>query len=69
MADECTAVIWHGPGHQSKGRCEVTGDHERTSKGEPVHQYRGPRNFYEWTGDEVHSGFFDESPDPWSDDQ
>lgn len=24
----CTAVLWHGPGHQSQSRCHVEGDHD-----------------------------------------
>lgn len=28
MYDRCTATLHHGPGHQSRTRCEVTGEHE-----------------------------------------
>lgn len=24
----CDALFWHGPGHQSRTRCDVEGDHE-----------------------------------------
>jgi hypothetical protein len=54
----CTAIIWHGPGHQSKTTCEVRGPHE-------VHYaiYGEMRQEAEWRGDEVMTGFFDEPPE------
>lgn len=52
----CTAIIWHGPGHQSKGPCDVKGKHRQ-------HHFSGPREEYYWTKKEEFSGFFDESPE------
>lgn len=55
--DRCSAIIWHGPGHQSKTHCSLTGEHE-------IHEavYGEFFQYAEWTGDEVFSGFFDEPP-------
>lgn len=51
----CTAVIHHGPGHQSKGQCERTDVHSQ-------HRYTVPGgDTYYWHGPESFSGFFDES--------
>lgn len=54
----CLAHIHHGPGHQSHTHCRIKGEHE-------VHEavYGSMRQFAEWTGDEVFSGFFDEPPE------
>ena len=52
----CGAIIWHGPGHQSVGRCDVKGSHRQ-------HHTSGPRNEYYWSGKTAMSGFFDESPE------
>lgn len=44
--EPCTAILWHGPGHQSQSRCEITGPHE-------VHEtHYGPGDLARWrTGD------------------
>jgi len=59
MKDEkrCEAVIWHGPGHQSKTHCQLTGEHE-------IHEtyYGSFDQFAQWRGKEVFSGYFDEPP-------
>lgn len=54
----CSAVIHHGPGHQSKTRCGLTSPHE-------IHEavYGSLRQFAEWRGDAVTTGFFDEPPE------
>lgn len=54
----CTALIWHGPGHQSATYCEQRGTHD-------VHActYGSFQQPAEWRGDETHSGFFDEPPE------
>jgi|GEM_PF-3819173 len=50
----CDAVIYHGPGHQSKSHCTRRGPH-------PQHAYP-PRDLY-WSKKKDYSGFFDESPE------
>ena len=47
---KCRAVIWHGPGHQSKTRCQVQGPHT-------VHRaiYGRFDDEAEWEGDETFS--------------
>lgn len=57
LEESCGAVIWHGPGHQSKTRCQETGPHD-------IHSavYGSMRQFAEWRGEEVMTGFFDEPP-------
>lgn len=57
----CTAIIRHGPGHQSKTRCRVQGEHD-----EHEAVYMG--QFATWRGDEAMTGFFDEPPDQEDDD-
>jgi hypothetical protein len=56
--ERCKAVIYHGPGHQSKTYCRKKGPHE-------IHEaiYGSQMQYAEWRGDEVFSGFFDEPPD------
>jgi hypothetical protein len=53
----CSAIICHGPGHQSKTRCRLTGKHD-------IHEtvYGSCRQFAQWRGDLVFSGYFDEPP-------
>jgi len=53
---KCTAIIWHGNGHQSKGNCDVKGKHTQ-------HHCEGPRTNYYWSSNEAFSGAFDESPE------
>jgi len=54
----CDAVLYHGPGHQSKAICEKTGAHS-------IHFARYGR--YEthcfWKNKEESTGFFDDPPD------
>lgn len=54
----CPAVIWHGPGHQSKTHCCLTGKHH-------IHEaiYGRCDQFVRWRGKEVFTGCFDEPPD------
>lgn len=54
---DCTAIIHHGPGHQSTTSCELKGQHDR-------HRaiYGADRQEARWKGEEVFSGFFDEPP-------
>lgn len=44
----CTAVMWHGPGHQSKTRCELHGEHTEHS----VRLFGTHVGIFEWEGDE-----------------
>lgn len=58
-AARCPAVLYHGPGHQSKTRCR---------RGNVVHKVHeavyGSRNqFAEWAGPEATTGYFDEPPE------
>ena len=52
---QCEAIIWHGPGHQSKTRCMLTGPHKihKTIYGQHDQEVR-------WRGDEAFTGFFDD---------
>lgn len=56
MNDECEAVLWHGPGHQSKTACQLKGNHE-------VHAALYPSGYATWRGRSAMTGFFDEPPD------
>jgi hypothetical protein len=49
----CQASIRHGPGHQSRARCNRRGPHE-------VHSVDDE---WFWRGDEGSTGFFDDTPD------
>jgi hypothetical protein len=51
----CLAVLYHGPGHQSKAQCQVVGEHE-------IHEAVYLGTFAQWRGDEATTGFFDEPP-------
>jgi hypothetical protein len=53
----CNAVLHHGPGHQSKTRCELVDEHE-------VHEchYGVYDQLAQWRGDEACTGFFDDPP-------
>jgi hypothetical protein len=53
----CDAVLWHGPGHQSRTKCRIKGPHT-------IHRavYGSGRQQAEWCGDEAMTGFFDEPP-------
>lgn len=52
----CSALIFHGPGHQSKSHCDISGPHI-------LHHASGPHDEYQWYGENAFSGFFDESPE------
>ncbi len=54
----CSAIICHGPGHQSKTKCYIRGEHE-------IHEtrYGSCDQLARWKGSKVFSGYFDESPD------
>ncbi|MHA2312802.1 MAG: hypothetical protein ACXADF_15020 [Candidatus Thorarchaeota archaeon] len=56
--EPCEAFIRHGPGHQSKTKCYLTGIHF-------VHEarYGSHDQLARWTSDETSSGFFDEPPE------
>lgn len=54
----CKAVIWHGPGHQSKTHCSEDEGHE----GHHSCVYGSSLRFAEWYGDEGMTGPFDEPP-------
>ena len=55
----CSAKIYHGPGHQSKARCYIT------KRGHKIHEtyYGSARQYAQWRGLEVCSGFFNEPPE------
>ena len=57
---KCAAVLWHGPGHQSKSICYIVGLHT-------THRVKyWPQGAYKveasWEGAEAYSGYFDEPP-------
>jgi len=54
---KCHAVLYHGPGHQSSTKCQITGPHS-------IHraEYGGYRQVAYWIGDEKFTGYFDEPP-------
>lgn len=52
----CEAYIMHGPGHQSKTRCEILTPHD-------VHEAHVLGEHTSWRGDETTSGFFNELPE------
>lgn len=58
MFEQCEAMIWHGPGHQSRTRCQRKGKHT-------VHKaiYGRYDQTACWEGDETYSGYFDEPPE------
>ena len=51
----CISVLHHGPGHQSKTFCSLTGEHD-------VHNavYGCWNQEMSWKGDEAFTGYFDE---------
>lgn len=53
----CSAAIWHGPGHQSQTKCQLIGKHK-------IHMaiYGSAEQIARWKGRRVFSGFFDEPP-------
>ncbi len=54
---KCTAILHHGPGHQSRTCCQLTEPHT-------VHSAIYGRDEQEatWTGQEACTGFFNEPP-------
>ena len=59
MKKQCEAVIRHGPGHQSRTKCQVVGKHK-------VHEavYGSYEQYAQWVGDKCYSGYFDDPPTP-----
>lgn len=57
LPGECPAILWHGPGHQSRARCCLRGPHV-------IHEtvYGSARQFARWEGDKAFSGVFNEPP-------
>jgi len=55
--NKCPAIIYHGPGHQSKTHCQKRGPHT-------IHEARYGEydQLARWRGDEIYSGFFNEPP-------
>lgn len=51
---DCEAVIHHGPGHQSKTRCELWSQHHDKEDGELVHYSNSLGFVLEWTGMEAY---------------
>ena len=52
---ECKAVLHHGPGHQSRAHCYLSGEHE-------IHkaQHLATGEESTWTGMDGFTGFFDD---------
>jgi hypothetical protein len=55
LQQTCSAVLYHGPGHQSKSRCTEVGPHD-------VHRTIYGDRLAEWEGMEGMTGYFDEPP-------
>ena len=55
---KCCAILYHGPGHQSKTFCRKMGKHK-------IHEctYGRYDQGASWKGMEKCTGYFDESPD------
>lgn len=55
---ECKAIIYHGPGHQSKTHCRVKGPHE-------IHEavVGSYRQFATWRDDQSSTDYFDQAPE------
>jgi hypothetical protein len=53
----CDAVLYHGPGHQSRTTCHRKGEHQ-------IHECRYGRyeQLARWEGSEAYTGVFDEPP-------
>jgi hypothetical protein len=56
---QCSAEIYHGPGHQSITRCRLV------NRGHKIHEanYGSMNQFARWKGLRVFSGCFDEPPE------
>ena len=57
LEERCNAVLFHGPGHQSKTNCQKVGEHEKHYA-----IYGAYDQEAEWYGDESSTGFFDDPP-------
>lgn len=57
LPGECPAILWHGPGHQSRVRCQVRGPHV-------IHEatYGSREQFARWEGERAFTGFSNEPP-------
>ena len=51
---KCDAVLWHGPGHQSKAPCRLRGPHQ-------VHEAETRGGTSTWRGKKAFTGYFDEA--------
>lgn len=63
---KCTATLWHGPGHQSRTRCRVTGEH-LVHRASYSNTNTGITRTAEWVGTDVFTDPADEPPPPASD--
>lgn len=54
----CTAVLCHGPGHQSKTHCQKTDKYHKTHEC----YFGSHREYAQWKGQKAYTGFFDEPP-------
>lgn len=62
-AGGCTAILWHGPGHQSRTFCEErSASHVQVGR-KKLHCVRYRNGAAEWFGREAHTGYFDEPPE------
>ncbi len=55
--EDCGAILWHGPGHQSRTKCQLKGQHF-------THYavYGSDDQEAYWKSGEGMTGFFDEPP-------
>ncbi len=56
--EKCSAILWHGNGHQSRTKCQLKGPHL-------THYavYGSDSQEAYWKGGEGVTGFFDEPPE------
>lgn len=59
---KCEAVIYCGPGHQSKAECDRKGPHAGTEDDPHTALHPARRVQLKWEGDEGMTDFFDDSP-------
>lgn len=57
--NRCNAKLHHGPGHQSRTRCILSGPH---TVHECEYRREGGKSVARWRGDDVSTGFFNEPP-------
>ncbi len=55
--ETCSATLYHGPGHQSRTKCQLEGKHTTHFAIYGSHEKEA-----EWRGKEKCTGFFDEPP-------